>query len=269
VSAIPEVNNMTTEWDSANSYWTVVVNGTGFTGTTDTTELHVNGRKQTTVSLNGTQAVFRIVDIDGWTLSNINLYFDVGLPQGYDTVIEGKTFTLGPKMTSITSNAGSLGGSIIIAQVEGVGPLSDSSSANWAANGVDLVDSTSQSSICQSVKLTSYGVVECTTITGVINSATIAAKSLKDQTVENCSNTDTTLCTYQQLDDNSFPDVVSVASSVAGQIVFEGNNFFTSGHTANASYAGIYADQISIESSSKATATWTLGFPPLGVEIAP
>jgi hypothetical protein len=87
VSTIPEVNNMTTQWDSTNKYWTVVVNGTGFTGTTDTTELNVNGRKQTTISLNATQAVFKIVDIDGWTLSNINLYFDVGLPQGYDTII--------------------------------------------------------------------------------------------------------------------------------------------------------------------------------------
>jgi len=148
--------------------------------------------------------------------------------------------------------------------------LSNTSDTNWAANGVDLIDSTSQSSICQSVKVKSYGVVECTTITGVIDSATvIAAKSFKDQTVENCNNTDATSCTYQQLDDQSFPDVISVTSSVAGQIVFEGNNFFTSGHSANASYAGIYADQISIDSASQVTATWTLGFPPLGVEIAP
>jgi hypothetical protein len=45
----------------------------------------------------------------------MNLYFDVGLPKGYDSVIEGKTFTLEPKMLSVTPNAGSQGSSIIIA----------------------------------------------------------------------------------------------------------------------------------------------------------
>lgn len=55
---IPEVTNMTTQWDGTNNYWTVVVTGSGFTGTPETTELNINGRKQTTVSLNASQAVF-------------------------------------------------------------------------------------------------------------------------------------------------------------------------------------------------------------------
>lgn len=44
VAAVPEVQHMYTEWDDANKYWTVIVNGTGFTGTPATTELIVAGR---------------------------------------------------------------------------------------------------------------------------------------------------------------------------------------------------------------------------------
>lgn len=63
VADVPEVTNIDTQWDSRNNYWTVVVTGTGFTGTPETTELNVNGRKQTTISVTATQATFQIVDI--------------------------------------------------------------------------------------------------------------------------------------------------------------------------------------------------------------
>jgi hypothetical protein len=74
-------------FDDTNHYWTVVVTGTDFSGTLDTTELNVNGRIQETVILTDTEAVFRVTDITGWTLNNINLYFEVGNPKGFDTVI--------------------------------------------------------------------------------------------------------------------------------------------------------------------------------------
>lgn len=43
-STIPEVTKMEAKWDETNLYWTVVVTGTGMTGTASTTELNVNGR---------------------------------------------------------------------------------------------------------------------------------------------------------------------------------------------------------------------------------
>ncbi len=43
-STIPSVTWMSPSFDSTNNYWTVVVGGTGFTGSTSTTELNVNGR---------------------------------------------------------------------------------------------------------------------------------------------------------------------------------------------------------------------------------
>jgi hypothetical protein len=85
---IPEVTNMITEWDETNHYWTVVVTGTNFAGNTiEETELNVNGRPQTTISISDTEAIFRVSNITGWTLYNINLYFVSGNPKGFDTVI--------------------------------------------------------------------------------------------------------------------------------------------------------------------------------------
>jgi len=50
-------------------------------------------------------------------MSNINVYFDVGLPKGYNTVIRGQNLTLSPKLVSVSPNSGSLGGSVITAEI--------------------------------------------------------------------------------------------------------------------------------------------------------
>jgi len=112
---VPEVTSMDAVWDETNKYWTVEVTGTGMTGTPATTELNVNGRKQETISVTATKTVFKITDIDGFVLKNMNVYFDVGLPKGYDTVVKGKTLTLSPKLVSVNPNYGSVGGALIVA----------------------------------------------------------------------------------------------------------------------------------------------------------
>lgn len=264
VANIPEVTDMVTEWDETNLYWTVVVTGTGFTGTPATTELNVAGRPQTTVSVTSTKAIFRVSDINGWTLSNMNVYFDVGLPKGFDTVVRGKSFELSPRLISVTPNVGSIGGSVLVARVEGLGPLSDTSDAYWALHGGTLVDNATGTDICSKVKVRSYGELECITTPGVINASTvIGAKSYEENSHSPCNNTNSALCTYEQLTTGTFPVVTSLSDSVPGQIVFTGTNFFTTGYNANASYGGFFADTIVIDSATQATATWDLGFPPL------
>jgi len=59
--------------------------------------------------------------------------------------------TLTPKLVSVSPNSGSVGGTLITAVVPGAG------------SSIDIVDSTG-SSVCESVKLVSYGVVECKTL---------------------------------------------------------------------------------------------------------
>lgn len=52
-------------------------------------------------------------------------------------------------------------------------------------------------------------------------------------------------------------------------IVFTGTNFFTSGYTANVSYAGVVADTVTVDSATQVTATWSMGMPPLGLAYVP
>jgi hypothetical protein len=63
--------------------------------------------------------------------------------------------TLTPKFVSISPNSGSIGGSLITAVVPGAG------------SSATIVDSTG-ASICSTVKLTAYGVIECKTLAKVI-----------------------------------------------------------------------------------------------------
>jgi len=48
-----------------------------------------------------------------------------------------------------------------------------------------------------------------------------------------------------------------------------GSDFYTSGYLANASYGGATADQVTIDSATQVTATWTYGLPPLDLDTVP
>lgn len=109
---------------------------------------------------------------------NINLYFDVGFPVGYDTVVRAQNLTLSPRLVSVSPNAGSIGGSLLIARLEGLGPLQNTSKAYWNAHGGTLINNATGENICKHVIVKNYGEVECVTLPGVINASTvIGAKS--------------------------------------------------------------------------------------------
>ena len=73
----------------------------------------------------------------------------MGIPEGH-SVVEAP-LTLTPKLVSISPNSGSIGGTLITAVVPGAG------------SSADIVDSTG-TSICETVQLKSYGIVECKTL---------------------------------------------------------------------------------------------------------
>ena len=115
-------------------------------------------------------------------MSTAKLYFDVGVPEN-SAAITTHGLSLDPKLVSLSLNEGSVGGSIITANVQGVGP---------STTGFDLVDS-SGASICQKVTITSYGVVECQTIASEI-AADTQIKAAISSTTYDCANADTTKC---------------------------------------------------------------------------
>lgn len=132
-------------------------------------------------------------------MSNINVYFDVGLPKGYDTIIRAQSLTLSPKLVSISPNSGSLGGSIISATIEGLGPLTDSSDAFWKINGGTLVNASTGANICSKVWTSEYGKIKCRTYPGVYTaSSLIGAKSyLTSETLDCLGGNTTSTCLYQ------------------------------------------------------------------------
>lgn len=88
----------------------------------------------------------------GSAVNSMDLYFSVGLPNGYTELLDGITFD--PKLVSLSSNTGSSAGSIITAQVKGVG----------VDDQVTLYDSVNSVNMCQTSKVIAYGILECLTI---------------------------------------------------------------------------------------------------------
>jgi hypothetical protein len=81
----------------------------------------------------------------------MDLYFSVGIPNGYTQLNTGITFT--PKLLSLSVSSGSAAGSVITAVVKGVG-ISDK---------VTLYDPVSSTNICSTSRVKAYGELECVT----------------------------------------------------------------------------------------------------------
>jgi len=80
------------------------------------------------------------------------LYFPEGIPGGHSIISAG--FELEPKLTQISPNEGSAGGSKISATVYGVGE---------GTADVELVNDQGES-ICSSLEIVSYSNIECLTL---------------------------------------------------------------------------------------------------------
>ena len=93
--------------------------GTDFTGDASSVSLELDGVAQTTESVSATEAVFVISDVSDTTVSYGELYFAEGIPNGHSVVETG--VQLEPSLVSVSPNSGSLGGTLIIANVQGVG----------------------------------------------------------------------------------------------------------------------------------------------------
>lgn len=197
----------------------------------------------------------------------MKLYFDVGTPRYHDTVIDGATFELEPRLVSLSIQVGSLGGSLIVARVEGLGQIA---STAWEQSGVMLANNATGALICQNGSVASYGVVHCLTNGNEVPAAsTISLYLYKYQQYHPCYGSDASLCVYEQLASTPLPAFTAVDNSVTNKIVFTGTNFFTADYVANVSYGGADADTVTVDTATQVTATWTLGMPPLGEALIP
>jgi len=91
------------------------------------------------------------------TTLDIDVFLPIGHPGTDTTTLTTVGITLDPRLHSISPNVGSLGGTMILAEVQGLGTLTE---------GVTLVTSTGVD-LCQSVTLPAYGQVLCLTKEGL------------------------------------------------------------------------------------------------------
>jgi hypothetical protein len=138
---------------------------------------------------------------------------------------------------------------LIRANIQGVGVNS---------TNVDITDS-SGASLCESVEILSYGVVNCQTKKQEINASSL---KVMHGTASHASAVSSLTFAQLNADSGRKPSVSSV-SKTATTIVFTGSNFGTSAAplTGSASFMGVDADSVNVDSATQVTATWTDGVP--------
>ena len=92
---------------------------------------------------------------------------------------------LAAKLVSFNVQSGSPGGSLIIANVQGVGPKTVVKDIVYGSN-----------TMCKSIEIKTYGKVECLTHAKEIPVGTEMSIKLGDSTVVGCGNADATKCQY-------------------------------------------------------------------------
>jgi hypothetical protein len=121
------VNSFMDTYDSTLMQPVVVVEGSGFLGASETgVKMTVDGVAMTLLSpLTDDTARFAVNEILDSTSSKMELYLNEGLPKGYNTVIEGATLSLSPKVYKVTPNTGSAGGTKITISAAAIGTNTD------------------------------------------------------------------------------------------------------------------------------------------------
>lgn len=111
---------------------------------------------------------------------------------------------------------------------------------------LSIVD-TDGNSVCQTLTISEYGIVKCKTITGEMVSKQLRIKQGSD--FYECVNSDTAMCLYEQLASSPFPATESTTKTDA-TIVFTGTNFDIASLTPSATFAGVDADSVVVDSAT-------------------
>ncbi len=171
----------------------------------------IDNIKQEVISASDTEVKVRIVDMMTSTSLNTDIHLPSGHPAGTDDLNYASGISLTPRIHSVAPNVGSIGGSLIIAEVRGIGNMT---------TGVTLVSGTVD--ICASVTIKKYGELQCLTKEKLV--VVDGALSLKvGTTIFACSGVNSE-CNYQTSD--TLLSVTSFASSAdLLSVTIVGTNF--------------------------------------------
>ena len=266
-SSLPTVTGVQAVYDSAAHVWQVQVTGTSFLSQGTAATLFVNEVEQSMASITSTLVNFHLTSVPNHSVTNMKLYFDIGAPAGSSLVSAG--VTIYPQIKEVLPSLGTTQGTLMIIDAPGVGSNE---------TGYTVMNSTG-ASICRSVRAVAYGRLECLTNQSVIAATQVSIKqdsSSSSTATYTCANQDTTKCAFEQpaatsAPPSSLPDVSDVQAQGAplNQVVFTGTNFFTTGYSALATFHGIAADTVTVDSATQVTATWTHGLPLVATPAIP
>jgi hypothetical protein len=242
-TSIPTIATVEPVYDDVNNNWDLVITGTNFALTTTGIVFEANGVAQAVKSSAATEIVLTMTDVGSKNINGLKLLLPGGKPAGHEILDAG--FTLSEKLVSLVPSSGSVGGTTIIATVPGAGV--DSNELSLHIDGAD---------ICETKWVSAYGVLHCKTNKVEYIDTAVTLYVSDDQSENACI----TSCTYEQLTATASPATASVASTET-TIVLTGSNYPTSAHTVSASFVGITADSVVVDSANQATATWTNGVP--------
>ena len=107
----------------------------------------------------------RIIDVLSGSTSNIDIYLPSGTPDDSATTLLTTGITLAPRLQGISTSQGSLGGTLLVADVRGLGVNSNALSLALTTSGGIYV--------CQTRNVTKYGKLECLTKEGLAISSSL------------------------------------------------------------------------------------------------
>ena len=243
------VQSYSVDFDSTENQYVLTVLGTGFNATSDKTEVLIDNIKQEIISASDTELKVRIVDMMTSTSLNTDIHLPSGHPAGTDDLNYATGIKLTPRIHSLSPNIGSIGGSLIFADVRGIGNMS---------TGVTLVSGTVD--ICASVSIKKYGELQCLTKEKI--AVADGPLSLKvGTTIYACSGVNSE-CNYQT--SASFITVTDLRMSAdLKTVTIVGTNLsaYAADFTGKFRFAGLMADSVTVNSDTEAVATFTNGIP--------
>mmetsp|Transcript_20906 Transcript_20906/g.32383 ORF Transcript_20906/g.32383 Transcript_20906/m.32383 type:complete len:339 (+) Transcript_20906:3983-4999(+) len=164
-----------------------------------------------------------------------------------------------PKLVSITPNAGSLGSSVIMASIQGIGV---------GMGGFTL--KTGDKDICSSAEVVSSGVLKCRTIAGLQIPANSVISFVDESSSYECANSQTSMCEYSQTASAAMPTVSAASITSSTILVLTGTAFlFDRSFTPKVSIGGVPASTVVIDSDTSLSTTWDLGVPVLAEATTP
>ena len=84
-------------------------------------EVHIDGFKQEIIRVDSQFLDVRIVNVKSSTTLDIDIFLPIGHPGSDTTSLTTVGITLDPRLHGIAPNVGSLGGTLIVADVRGIG----------------------------------------------------------------------------------------------------------------------------------------------------